>query len=65
MEIAVAADYGVTVVNGAPPEAYRLAMFILSDAGQKILVENGFSSPFAQVGEAQVERMHHRLCSAM
>ena len=46
--IAVAADYGLTVVNGAPPEAYRWAMVILSDAGQKILVENGFSSPFAQ-----------------
>jgi molybdenum ABC transporter molybdate-binding protein len=47
-DIAVAADYGLTVVNGAPPEAYRLAMFILSDAGQKILAENGFSTPYAQ-----------------
>jgi ABC-type molybdate transport system substrate-binding protein len=43
--LAVGADYGLTVVANAPPAAYRLAMFILSAAGQKILAKHGFSVP--------------------
>lgn len=43
--LAVGADYGITVVNGAGPAAYRLAMFILAPAGQSILARHGFSAP--------------------
>src|SRR5262249_57565133 len=35
--IAVGADYGLTVIAGAPAAADRFAQFILSPAGQKIL----------------------------
>lgn len=41
----VGADYGLTVVNGASPTAYRLALFILSADGQRILAKHGFSAP--------------------
>ena len=44
-ELAVAADYGMTVMNGASTNAYRLAMFILSPDGQRILEEHGFTAP--------------------
>ena len=40
--IAVGADYGLTVITGAPPAADRFAQFILSPAGQKILTGYGF-----------------------
>lgn len=43
--LAVTANYGMTVLNGARPEASRLALFILSSAGQKILGEAGFDAP--------------------
>lgn len=43
--LAVGADYGLTIVNGARPEAVRLAMYILSPAGQAILARHGFSAP--------------------
>lgn len=43
--LAVGADYGLTVINGASPNAYRLAMFILSADGQRILAKHGFSAP--------------------
>jgi len=42
--LAVGADYGLTVISGAPPAAYRFAMFILAD-GQRILADYGFAAP--------------------
>jgi len=44
-ELAVGADYGLTVLNGASPEAYQFAMFILSVDGQRILARHGFAAP--------------------
>jgi len=43
-ELAVGADYGLTVLNGARPEAARLAFFILSPAGQAIFARHGFTA---------------------
>lgn len=43
--LAVGADYGLTIVNGARPEAARLAMYILSPDGQAILARHGFAAP--------------------
>lgn len=43
--LAVGADYGLTVMNTASPEAYRLALFILSAEGQRILARHGFAAP--------------------
>ena len=43
--LAVGADYGMTVMTGASPAAYRFAMFILSAAGQRILAKHGFTAP--------------------
>jgi molybdate transport system substrate-binding protein len=43
--LAVGADYGLTIVNGARPETARLAMYILSPAGQAILARHGFAAP--------------------
>jgi hypothetical protein len=42
--LAVAADYGLTVLSAAGPAAYRFAMFILAD-GQRILAKHGFTAP--------------------
>jgi ABC-type molybdate transport system substrate-binding protein len=42
--LAVGADYGLTVITGAPPAADEFARFILAPAGQKILVGYGFAS---------------------
>jgi molybdate transport system substrate-binding protein len=47
-ELAVAADYGLTVIAGAPASAYQLAMFILSAEGQRILGKHGFGAPLLQ-----------------
>jgi molybdenum ABC transporter molybdate-binding protein len=44
-ELAVGADYGLTVLNGAPADAYRLVMFIMSPEGQGILAKAGFDAP--------------------
>jgi len=41
-ELAVGADYGLTVLAGAPPEADALAGFILGEEGQKTLAGYGF-----------------------
>jgi ABC-type molybdate transport system substrate-binding protein len=38
------ADTGLTVMNGAPPAAQRLADFIMSPQGQEILTEHGFAT---------------------
>lgn len=43
--LAVAADYGLTVVADASPNAYRFAMFILSPENQRILAGHGFAAP--------------------
>ncbi|MGH8681632.1 MAG: molybdate ABC transporter substrate-binding protein [Burkholderiales bacterium] len=42
-ELAVGADYGLTVISGARPEAERFARFVLSNAGQDILKRYGFA----------------------
>jgi len=42
--LAVAADYGLTVINGAPPAAAQLAAYILSPAGQRVLASYGFGA---------------------
>ena len=44
-ELAVGADYGLTVIANAPPDAYRLAMSILTADGQRVLAKYGFSAP--------------------
>jgi molybdenum ABC transporter molybdate-binding protein len=41
--LAVAADYGLTVISGAPVPAQEFAEFILSAEGQKILANYGFA----------------------
>ena len=43
--LSVGADYGLIVLEGAPPEAWRLALHILSPAGQSVLAEYGFDVP--------------------
>lgn len=43
-ELVVGAQYGITVMRGAPESAWRLAWFILSDDGQAILAKHGFGS---------------------
>jgi ABC-type molybdate transport system substrate-binding protein len=42
--LSVGADYGLLVRNTASTEAWRLAMFILSPEGQKILRAHGFEA---------------------
>jgi ABC-type molybdate transport system substrate-binding protein len=42
--LAVGADYGLTVMKGSPEGAWRLAMHILSPAGQAVLDRYGFRS---------------------
>jgi ABC-type molybdate transport system substrate-binding protein len=41
--LAVGADYGMTVINGASPNAERFAAFILSPEAQGILAKHGFT----------------------
>lgn len=43
-ELAAGAQYGLTVMRGAPEPAWRLAWFILSDDGQAILAKHAFGS---------------------
>ena len=43
--LAVGADYGLTVTSNASPGAYRFAMFILSPKGQRTLAKYGFAAP--------------------
>ncbi|SEA35371.1 molybdate ABC transporter substrate-binding protein [Rubrimonas cliftonensis] len=42
--LSVGADYGLTVMRGAPEAAWRLALHILSPAGQAVLARYGFES---------------------
>ena len=46
-ELAVGADYGMTVLVGGGPAAERFARFVMSERGQEILARHGFSSPSA------------------
>ena len=41
--LSVGADYGMTIMNGAPEAAQQFADFILSPLGQRILVNHGFA----------------------
>jgi molybdenum ABC transporter molybdate-binding protein len=43
--LSVGADYGLTVMNGAPEDAWRFALYILSADGQRILARHGFAAP--------------------
>lgn len=43
--LTIGANYGLTVLDGASPEAYRFAMYILGADGQRILADHGFSAP--------------------
>jgi molybdate transport system substrate-binding protein len=43
--LAVGADYGLTVMNGASAPAYQFAMFIPSAEGQRTLAKHGFAAP--------------------
>ena len=43
-ELSVGADYGLVVRDGAPLDAWRLALHVLSPAGQKILRAHGFEA---------------------
>jgi molybdate transport system substrate-binding protein len=42
-DLSVGADYGLTVMTGAPQAAHRFAAFIVSDQGQEILARYGFA----------------------
>jgi molybdenum ABC transporter molybdate-binding protein len=44
-QLAVGADYGLTVIVGTSPNAAKLASFILAAEGQKILAKHGFAPP--------------------
>jgi ABC-type molybdate transport system substrate-binding protein len=44
-ELAVGADYGLTVLTEAPPRAWAFALFILSPDGQRTLARHGFAAP--------------------
>ncbi|MFZ3355029.1 MAG: molybdate ABC transporter substrate-binding protein [Xanthobacteraceae bacterium] len=52
--LAVGADYGLTVIKGAPAAAEQFSWFILSPAGQNILIGYGFAP--GQTGPSQTER---------
>ncbi|GMG83133.1 molybdate ABC transporter substrate-binding protein [Paralimibaculum aggregatum] len=49
--LSVGADYGLMVLDGAPEEAWKLAVYILSPAGQRVLAEYGFESGALPAGE--------------
>ncbi len=44
-ELAVGANYGLVVLKAAKPDAWKLAMFVLSEKGQSILANYGFNAP--------------------
>ncbi|MFT5789074.1 MAG: molybdate transport system substrate-binding protein [Shewanella sp.] len=44
-ELAVGADYGLVVLKAAQADAWKLAMFVLSEKGQSILADYGFKAP--------------------
>ena len=44
-DLAVGADYGLTVMSAASPQATRFALYILSVDAQRILASHGFAAP--------------------
>jgi ABC-type molybdate transport system substrate-binding protein len=44
-QLATGADYGLTLLPTKNPSAAALALFILSQEGQKLLAQNGFDAP--------------------
>ena len=42
--LAVRAKYGLTVLKNASPDGDKLAKYILSPSGQKVLLKYGFTS---------------------
>jgi ABC-type molybdate transport system substrate-binding protein len=49
--LSVGADFGLNVLEGAPPEAWRLAMHILSPAGQAVLADYGLDDATPPKGD--------------
>ena len=45
VDLVVGADYGLTVLSRASPQAYQFAVFILSVEGQRVLAKHGFAAP--------------------
>ena len=45
--LSVGADYGLVVVGDAPTEAWKLALYIMSPAGQSVLAAYGFDTAAA------------------
>ncbi|GMU73590.1 MAG: molybdate ABC transporter substrate-binding protein [Burkholderiales bacterium] len=43
--LAVGADYGITVLNGAPDGAAKFVAFVLSPEGRRIIASHGFALP--------------------
>ena len=43
-DLAVSADYGLTVISDSSPAAQQFADFIMSPEGQAILTKHGFTS---------------------
>ena len=43
--LAVGANYGITVISGAPDAARRFATFVLSPEGRGIIERHGFALP--------------------
>ena len=43
--LAVGAEYGLTMMNAASPAAFRFGLFIFSAEGQRIMANHGFSVP--------------------
>ena len=44
-ELEVGASYGITIMNGASPDAARFVQFALAADGQRILARHGFGAP--------------------
>jgi ABC-type molybdate transport system substrate-binding protein len=51
--LAVGADYGLTVIKGAPAAADRFAQFILSSAGRNVLIDYGFAPGATVPGQTE------------
>ncbi|WP_445628651.1 substrate-binding domain-containing protein [Nostoc sp. DSM 114167] len=49
--LAVKADYGLTVLNDASSDGQKLANYIISSNGQKVLAKYGFSAPSTSIPE--------------
>ncbi|MGD9766233.1 MAG: molybdate ABC transporter substrate-binding protein [Pseudolabrys sp.] len=43
--LAIGADFGLTVLTGAPVAAHQFALFVLSETGQTLLARHGFAAP--------------------